>query len=59
MLTEIEDRAERVGARAVRLFVWPDNEHAIGLYERRGYARTGTSVDDDGRDQLLMARPLG
>ena len=49
----------------VELEVWPDNERAIGLYERYGFEREGIRRDHyrrrDGslRSSLIMARLLG
>jgi RimJ/RimL family protein N-acetyltransferase len=49
----------------VELEVWPDNERAIGLYERYGFEVEGTRRDHyrrrDGslRSSLIMARLLG
>lgn len=40
LLRLVEERARKLGARAVRMRVFEDNP-ALRLYERSGYARTG------------------
>ncbi len=48
------------GMRKLSLGVFPDNERAIAVYERRGFVREGTRrqqyrSNDEYRDELLMA----
>jgi ribosomal protein S18 acetylase RimI-like enzyme len=57
LLTEIESWATRSGATALRLTVYPDNAHAVALYERRGYVTSDEPLDANG--QLTMIRSLG
>jgi len=52
--------ARERGLRKVSLGVFPDNERAIAVYERRGFVREGVRrqqyrSNDEFRDELLMA----
>jgi ribosomal protein S18 acetylase RimI-like enzyme len=57
LLAEVEAWATRSGATTLRLTVYPDNAHAVALYERRGYVANGAPLTDAG--QLTMIKPLG
>lgn len=52
----LEAMARHRGAPAIRLRVHKDNAHAIGMYERRGYA-----MEPDAGDARLLVgvKPLG
>jgi RimJ/RimL family protein N-acetyltransferase len=48
------------GLRKLSLGVFPDNERAVAVYEKRGFVREGQRrgqyrVDDEYRDEVLMA----
>jgi RimJ/RimL family protein N-acetyltransferase len=62
--TELVETAQRWavdrGLRKVSLGVFPDNERAIAVYEKRGFVREGMRrmqyrSGDDFRDEVLMA----
>jgi ribosomal protein S18 acetylase RimI-like enzyme len=61
LLAAVEQWARQVGAGTVRLAVVPDNEAAIGLYRRNGFAETGELGDlmpDGVRRERIMAKAL-
>jgi ribosomal-protein-alanine N-acetyltransferase len=61
MLAEMRAEARRRGAREIFLEVRVDNEPALTLYEREGFARVGLRVGyyDHGRvDAVIMHRVL-
>jgi GNAT superfamily N-acetyltransferase len=57
LLRLIEERARALGAQAVRMRVFEDNP-ALRLYERSGYARTGEE-EFALRMELRLAQPAG
>ena len=55
-----QDWARAHGLRKISLGVFPDNERAIAVYERRGFVREGVRREqyrsgDEYRDEVLMA----
>ena len=64
LLLAAEEWARRVGVHKLELHVFPYNEAAIALYERRGYRREGYRIRHFRRgselvDAILMAKELG
>ncbi|MYZ47206.1 GNAT family N-acetyltransferase [Propylenella binzhouense] len=61
LLAAAEHAARHAGKAGLRLEVRPDNPRAIGLYERRGYQRTGVrpAFYADGAPALLYRRAFG
>lgn len=60
LLTAVEDEARRRGCDTMRLEVRIDNNAAIGLYQRHGYARSGhlPGFYEDGTDAWRYHKPL-
>ncbi|NJP99880.1 GNAT family N-acetyltransferase [Streptomyces zingiberis] len=61
LLTAVGTWARQAGATALRLTVMPDNEPAIALYRRHGFARTdepGDLLADGVTRDLVMRKPL-
>ena len=61
LLAAAESEAGNRGCRELRLEVRPDNQPAIRLYRKDGYAVTGKAVEfyEDGTDALRMRKRLG
>jgi len=59
LMDAIEALALARGMRTVRLFVRPDNDPAVALYEARGYAVVETEqCDCFSSDCMMMRKPL-
>ncbi|RCG23082.1 GNAT family N-acetyltransferase [Streptomyces diacarni] len=60
LLALVAGWAQRSGARTLTLAVLPGNVHALALYERNGFVRTGRTVDPlpSGTREHVMAKPL-
>lgn len=61
LLAAAESEARDRGCRELRLEVRPDNQPAIRLYRKDGYAVTGKAGKfyEDGTDALRMCKRLG